>query len=423
MYLRNTVVCCSVTFLIACSSGADNTPHSFELSNEGGVVVARNSGVPKFEGELFDYEQVLEIRGDPDKPESLLYRPSGFVRLSDGTFLVADSGNHRIAVFNSDGDYVRSFGREGDGPGEFRWIARLRTYGNQVLVFDAMLRRTYSFQPDGLLLDSVSNPLPFFSRIPTLWPTPEGHMVVITAIDERANIGTGIDHNATIVLSASLDTLAVVHAPKVTTSHRYPAGPGLLSAPIYFAGASLCRYYPEKGLVVTGGEEPIVEWYSLNGTLTHRIAIDLPKEPVGGEDRSRIKDFLEQQVTDARPNAAEGSGRLRPEMARGLRDHAQYVDFKAYWDMIRVDSEGYIWLQLSYEDGSMYPQAPRERQRLLSPQGEYLGISEWPAVDGVTWIGQGVLLAFVVEEDTGLQVPVVFAIKSLYAGMIYPGRE
>jgi hypothetical protein len=107
-------------------------------------------------------------------------------------------------------------------------------------------------------------------------------------------------------------------------------------------------------------------------------------------------------------------------MAIGLRNHAQFAESKAFWDMLMVDADGYIWLQIPYADGSLRPRPPREKQRLLSPLGEYLGITEWPAVDRVTWIGDGYLLSIVVEEETGLEVPTVFRIKPVIEGLEYP---
>ncbi len=107
-------------------------------------------------------------------------------------------------------------------------------------------------------------------------------------------------------------------------------------------------------------------------------------------------------------------------MAAGLRDHARLAENKAFWDGLLIDAEGYLWLQIPYEDGSLGPRPPREKQRLLSPRGEYLGVTEWPAAERVTWIGEGYLLSIVVEEDTGLEVPTVFRIRPAIEGLRYP---
>ncbi len=84
------------------------------------MPTAINSAVPKYAGELFTYEKILEIRPDPDNDVSLLYQPSAFTTDGDA-YYVADTYNHRIAVFDLQGNYVRSIGRQGEGPGELQY--------------------------------------------------------------------------------------------------------------------------------------------------------------------------------------------------------------------------------------------------------------------------------------------------------------
>ena len=75
-----------------------------------------------------------------------LQRPRNVAVASDGTIFVADSGNHRIAVFDGDGNLVNSFGSEGPEPGQFQepwglavddqFVYVADTWNNRVQVFD-----------------------------------------------------------------------------------------------------------------------------------------------------------------------------------------------------------------------------------------------------------------------------------------------
>lgn len=42
-----------------------------------------------------------------------------------GFILVGDNGNGRIQIFRPNGNFVRSLGSKGSGPGQFNWISGL----------------------------------------------------------------------------------------------------------------------------------------------------------------------------------------------------------------------------------------------------------------------------------------------------------
>ena len=83
-----------------------------------------------------------------------LYKPSGLAFASDGGLYIFDSGNDRIVTFSADGTFVRSFGRSGDAPGEFRtnrgnYEDDIAIEGNFVLVLEALRRRVQIFDLSG----------------------------------------------------------------------------------------------------------------------------------------------------------------------------------------------------------------------------------------------------------------------------------
>jgi DNA-binding beta-propeller fold protein YncE len=63
-------------------------------------------------------ELVLSITGDPNP----LNDPSGMALDAQGNLYVADTLNHRIQVFDSDGQFLTTWGSEGSGDGHFHFI-------------------------------------------------------------------------------------------------------------------------------------------------------------------------------------------------------------------------------------------------------------------------------------------------------------
>jgi hypothetical protein len=69
------------------------------------------------------------------------YRVTGAQFLPDGSIAVADAGNARVAVYAPSGNLLRSLGREGDGPGEFRSLSHLFVFGDTIAVYDQIALR------------------------------------------------------------------------------------------------------------------------------------------------------------------------------------------------------------------------------------------------------------------------------------------
>ena len=70
----------------------------------------------------------------------------------DGSIFVADTGNHRIQHFSSDGAFIGAWGREGRHPGGFREIRALAVDSQgSVYVADRSNYRVQVLGPDGAL--------------------------------------------------------------------------------------------------------------------------------------------------------------------------------------------------------------------------------------------------------------------------------
>ncbi len=69
--------------------------------------------------------------------------------LADGGIVVADRGYHGLRYFDPEGNYLRQVGREGDGPGEFRYLGRMARCGDSLHVQELLQRRMMIFGMDG----------------------------------------------------------------------------------------------------------------------------------------------------------------------------------------------------------------------------------------------------------------------------------
>ncbi len=87
-------------------AGPPPTTHGFTVSVEDGVEIALTTGGPKYEGEIFEYERVADLRPDPDVEESFMYSPQWMTSSADGRIFVGDMGDAQVVVFSAEGEYL-----------------------------------------------------------------------------------------------------------------------------------------------------------------------------------------------------------------------------------------------------------------------------------------------------------------------------
>ncbi len=93
------------------------------------------------------------VWGSQGKGNGQLQDPRGITVDEVGNVYVADSGNNRIQVFDSSGQFLTRWGSEGDGPGQFKepWGIAVDAKGN-VYVADTWNHRVQKFDAEGNFL-------------------------------------------------------------------------------------------------------------------------------------------------------------------------------------------------------------------------------------------------------------------------------
>lgn len=73
---------------------------------------------------------------DDTDPRATLHEVVGATRLSNGSILIGDRGDHAFLLFDANGRFVRSFARKGSGPGEVRYLGRMWRCGDSLYSYD-----------------------------------------------------------------------------------------------------------------------------------------------------------------------------------------------------------------------------------------------------------------------------------------------
>jgi len=394
-----------VALLAACSSDSSENGHSFRVFEENGITVAESLGGPKYEGELFEYEPAVMLKEDPENLDSFLFRPSGFWIDEDDHVFVADSGNNRIAVFDPEGNYLRQFGRKGDGPGEFRTLRIQSLKGGEISIWDYMRRRMTLYRTDGTYLETVT-PLQVRS-IRGLQRDENANLYYLFSFSSEQD-GYQINGDGIRVCSAAGDTLCEVRTPGTKEAFTIQADNISGAAVLPFSGETEALLLNSGEILISTGMEPRIALYDLSGEIVRDIRIDLEVQPITDTEKREIQSQMRQ---DAEENEDE---RMR-EFDRAMAESVKFPDHKAFWARILEDSDGYLWLSR--------PTNPWDRSeegfyRVLSPDGEYLGETVTPSSFGQ--FQRGRYLAWSTIEETGQTIPTIYTIRPIVTGLHYP---
>lgn len=140
----------AVALAAACAQDDAARPGDFATTFDtiAGVVHVTNTGTPppaRLVPVVSIGPKTLTDTGSPDEFGGVTSVALG----PDGDVYVADGRNFEVRVFGLDGAHRRTFGREGEGPGEFQALSSLAWAGDVLLTMDPMLGRVGEWSGEG----------------------------------------------------------------------------------------------------------------------------------------------------------------------------------------------------------------------------------------------------------------------------------
>ena len=141
----------ALVFGAACAPSTDDSDTVVSVDSAGIAIVS--SGVVDHSLD-WNFEHLFTIGGDDDGPGSFTQvRRSTIATDGAGRIYAIDDVNIAVQVFDTDGNWEATIGREGEGPGEFeRPYSLAVTSKGSVLVYDFSKRGLVVFGPDGSVM-------------------------------------------------------------------------------------------------------------------------------------------------------------------------------------------------------------------------------------------------------------------------------
>lgn len=108
---------------------------------------------------------VVSIGVEDGDDRYILEEVTGIVRTADGRILVADGQRQTVRAYDASGRHLADWGREGAGPGEYRYLRRLYAYrGDSLAAFDMRARRITVLSSSGTVGRIVSQQVGMIMR-------------------------------------------------------------------------------------------------------------------------------------------------------------------------------------------------------------------------------------------------------------------
>lgn len=282
--------------------------------------------------------RIGSLEGDPDYQ----FGQIGLITVgSDGRMYVIDAQAQQLKVFTAAGEFERTIGGPGGGPGELGAGAAVVVIGpgDTLLVPDIANRRVNRYTPDGTSHGSF--PLELEKGMPINWRETVGGVAEQIRPLGLPGMPAG-DGNDAILLVASDGTV-------LDTLMKFPSG-GTLN--LGGQAPEIKLFSPEPSWTISEdhriaygvSDEYRIGVYTPGGALERIITMPFEQEAVSERDRRAVMSFLEDAWLQAG---------VPPQALTQLRGIVQFGEFFPAFAQIRSGPEGTLWVQHYRSVGDM----------------------------------------------------------------------
>ncbi|MDT8367570.1 MAG: hypothetical protein RQ745_00060 [Longimicrobiales bacterium] len=373
--------------LMACGDGGDRTPGDVVVTDSAGVTIATNQGRGLWlAGEGWHLEEELRIGVTSGDPRLQFGVVSGLDVDDEGRIHLLDGQAREVRIFDAAGEFVRSFGESGEGPGEFSPTVAQPPGGlfvgadGTIIVPDLGNQRLARFGPDGTVLESPR--LSLGSGIPFAWTRGADRTLFrqrrtldlpgmasdsVEPID-RIIRGDGVSGEEELVLElASGTTLS------------FEGGGGIPEIRI-FAPEPVWTVLSDGRLVTGSNDAYSLALHDADGEVTMIVRREIERRPVTPGDERNLREIFAEGWEEA----GVPPGEIMDQLMSAIR-------FEPMWPALAqliAGPDGSLWVQRVSTEASLDEFTAEDLQAgrfgssawdVFDADGSYLGVVEMPA--------------------------------------------
>jgi hypothetical protein len=358
MRLEKANSVCALGLLIVSACSAGEAGWNGTIADSAGVTITTNTDQGVWtESERWTVEEELRIGSLGGDPNYQFGQIGSIGVASDGRIFVIDAQAQQVKAFSVDGQFERSMGAPGAGPGELGPGAMfvLVTPGDTLLVPDLANRRVNRYAPDGSSQGSF--PLELEKGIPMQWRNASSGVVAEQVRPLALPDMPASDSMDAVLLLGSDGTV-------LDTLLKFPSG-GTLNlggqSPeiTLFSAEPIWTVSPERTIAYGVNDDYRIEVFSAGGSLERVIIMPFERTSVADRDKEAVMGSLEQMWMQAG---------VPPQALPQLRSMVQFGEFFPAFAQIQVGPHGSLWVQ-HYQPVSELSDEELENYNLIEESG------------------------------------------------------
>lgn len=384
---------------VGCQSDTDQPP-AVVLRDSAGIEIVENRVPAWAPDEIWTVAPQAELviggtdasAGSGDSTH-LVWSVTDVAPLSDGRVAVLSSQEQTVFLFEPSGEFVRSIGREGRGPGEFGYPEHLQILpGDTLVVWDYMFGPVTYFNPVGEVLRSwradvgavfaaVRKPNQISPERVHL-PMTDGSYIVLVGLIQGSFVPPADVPYRVPVEFFRIDSAYGAHSLGRWQEREHLYSRGVYAGLPFAFGVQIAAGDSPLAVYISSSDRYEVHEFTSTGALVRIVRRTVEPIPITAMDVVEWKDRVD-------PSAGwdwDAWDRIVAELARNFRPPVVGL---------LVDSEGYLWVKDREDPGS-------SEWSVFDPAGRWQGTLKVP-VERLEWVGPRLILGVNRDPATGLE--------------------
>lgn len=364
--IKYTALLLSIFLIISCTSEPDNElpPEITSLPNLN--VIHSNSKA--------GYELQLELDLTINQLDEMHIQGLWELYTDDeGNIFWQDNTISKVHKYSFEGDYIRSFGEEGRGPGEFQSFNSSTVYGKSLTGLDYINQKIQTFDTNtGDLIESATlefdENISIFAQTAYIFQESDSTIIGIT----NNSISSKED-------SISISRFAVTGELINDSVLKYPVsnplegdrGSGSFRTYATFTAKSETKLLPGGGFVHSHAGEPLFKFYDKDGNYQSAVYIEF-------EPAELTQEHIDYEIENSNPMI---------DMESSVKNAKDIPDYWPAWIDYLVADNGNIWV-------NMNTNPPHEREWwVFNQSGDLLIQDSLEELDQIRHIGSDYLFS------------------------------